>query len=74
MSNKFELPKVGDEIIIISDKYWELIGALKNPYPIKSKWKVKRVIIDENNPDGIVFCENNKYSVPFDSYEIIKQY
>ena len=74
MYNKFEVPRVGDEIVIINDKYWDSFGIRENLYPIGSKWKVKRVIVDEDNPNGIVYCENNIYSVPFDSYKIIKQY
>ena len=73
MYNKFEVPRVGDEIVIINDKYWDSFGIRENLYPIGSKWKVKRVIVDEDNPNGIVYCENNIYSVPHGIYKIIKK-
>ncbi|MFE3978690.1 MULTISPECIES: hypothetical protein [unclassified Priestia] len=67
------IAKVGEKIKIVDDKGWQQSGLWKNPHPIGSEWVVKRVMLENCTPPGMVFVKGSNYGISPLLYEVIEE-
>jgi hypothetical protein len=66
------IAKVGERIRVIRDDGWESSGLWKNPHPVGSEWIVKKVLLENCIPPGMVFVEGSSYGISPVLYEVIE--
>jgi len=72
MKTEKRIAKVGEKIIIVSDKDWEWSGDLFNAHPVGTIYKAFRADVNSHIPGGyVVFVIGSPYSVPNENYEVI---
>jgi hypothetical protein len=67
------IAEIGEKIKVIDDKGWQQSGLWENPHPVGSEWIVKKVLIEDCTPTGMVLVKGSKYGISPLLYEVVEE-